>query len=87
MSSNGAVTDIVDVDALFGDVEVMGPFTVVDDDDIEIIGSPASARARGVNLSLRNFKTTDAWKKAQEKEMKRQANRKQDGIDLTTDDD
>ncbi len=85
MPSICAVNDIVDVDALFGDVEVIGPFTV-GDDDIEIIGSPAKARALGVNKSLRNFKSVNAWKKAQKKEIEREAKRKQDAIDLTIDD-
>ncbi len=81
-SNDGAVNDIVDVDALFGDVEAIGPFTV-GDDDITIIGSPAKARALGVNKSLRNFKSVHAWKKAYKKERERVAKRKRAAIDLT----
>ncbi len=82
LSSHGALNDTFDVDALFGDVEIIGPFTV-GDDDITIIGSPAKARALGVNKSLRNFKSVHAWKKAHKKEREREAKRKRAAIDLT----
>ncbi len=43
-SNDGAVNDIVDVDALFGDVEAIGPFTV-GDDDITIIGKSCEGKS------------------------------------------
>ncbi len=75
-----------DVIELLDDDEVqIIPRTPID--GVQLIGSPARARAQGINKSLRNYKTTERWRESQRKEQRRLEMRKQGAVDLTHDDD
>ncbi len=75
-----------DVIELLDDDEVqIIPRTPID--GVQLIGSPARARAQGINKSLRNYKTTERWRESQRREQRRLEMRKQGAVDLTHDDD